>query len=599
VTSPPDPAAEYRAGLGHAAAQVAREDARFRAIGLARLGVFLAAAALAVAAVLSRSALVGTGVAALGLGFAGLIVWHERTLRRLERARRSLAYFERGMARLEDRWTTSGDDGTRFRDDAHLYATDLELFGLGSLFHLLNTTCTETGAATLAHWLKAPAPPLEIRDRQAAVRELAGDLGLRHDLVVTGGAVSGALDSAALRAWLAAPPVPIPGWTAGVVPLMAITNVAIAVAALASWIPGIAVVVTYATSIVVALTVRYRVLGILRDVDLPARELTRLAGLLDRLSASRFECSRLAVLARAWETSGRAPAREIQALTRLVDLVDARRNQFFAPLSGLLLAGTQLAFAIERWRRRVGVPAAAWLAAVGEMEAFASLATEAFEHPEDGYPEIAEPGAPIVAGGLAHPLLPVSRAVRNDLTLGGELRLAVVSGSNMSGKSTLLKALGVNLVLAYAGAPVRARSLSAPLVAVGASLVLRDSLLEGRSRFYAEVLRLKDILALAGTGAPVLFLLDELLSGTNSHDRAIGARGVLEALVDRGAVGLVTTHDLALTGVAERLGPRGANWHFEDTLIDGKLEFDYRLLPGVVRRSNALELMRAVGIEVQ
>ncbi len=593
-----DPAAVYREEIGRAGAEVAAEDARVGRIGLLRLADFVLAAVLAVTTVLTKSAIAGVGVGLLIVVFIVLVILHERAHRRLDRARRSLEYYERGLARLEDRWAASGDDGARFRDDQHLYATDLELFGPGSLFHLITVTSTETGAATLADWLKAAAPPAEILARQLAVRELAPLLPLRHDLAVTGKAVSGALDSAGLRAWLAASPVGVPAWVVPAAAVIAVTNVVTTVAALAAWIPGAVTAASYVAGATLALTYRYRVLRVLREVDQPSRELIRLAGLLDRLANVTFSSSRLQQLARTWESSGRSPAQEIRRLIRLTDLVDARRNQLFAPLSALCMAGTELALGIERWRLRVGPAAAGWLAAVGELEALASLATQAYEHPDDTDPEMAEPGAELQAIGLAHPLLPTSRAIRNDMTLGGTVRLAVVSGSNMSGKSTLLKALGANLVLGFAGGPVRATRLVTPPLAIGASLVLRDSLLEGRSRFYAEVLRLKDVLKLAGSGQPVLFLLDELLSGTNSHDRAIGARGVLEALVDRGAIGIVTTHDLALTEIAAQLGSRGVNWHFEDRLEDGKLIFDYRLRPGVVRRSNALELMRAVGIRV-
>jgi DNA mismatch repair ATPase MutS len=282
-----------------------------------------------------------------------------------------------------------------------------------------------------------------------------------------------------------------------------------------------------------------------------------------------------------------------------MDLVEARRNQLFMPISGVLLLGTQLAIAIEGWRRRHGAALVHWLEAVGEVEALGSLATHAFEHPDDAFAEIGPIGSRIEARGFAHPLLPADRAIRNDLVLGGERRLLMVSGSNMSGKSTLLKALGVNLVLGFAGGPVRAAALRTGPLAIGASLVLRDSLLEGRSRFFAEVLRLKAIAEATEGDRPVLFLLDELLSGTNSHDRAVGARGVIEGLLARGAIGIVTTHDLALTRIAEEQGPRAANLHLDDELVDGRLVFDYRLEPGVVTRSNALELMRMVGLDLR
>jgi DNA mismatch repair ATPase MutS len=198
---------------------------------------------------------------------------------------------------------------------------------------------------------------------------------------------------------------------------------------------------------------------------------------------------------------------------------------------------------------------------------------------------------------MAHPLLPESRSVRNDLGLSQNMRLVVISGSNMSGKSTLLRTTGVNTVLALAGAPVRADALTVSSLQLGASIRINDSLQAGASRFYAEITRLRDILALADKG-PVLFLLDELLNGTNSHDRRIGAEGVVRGLVRRNAIGLVTTHDLALAAIADSLSPQAANKHFEDHLENGVMTFDYRIQPGVVEKSNALELMRAVGLDV-
>jgi DNA mismatch repair ATPase MutS len=228
------------------------------------------------------------------------------------------------------------------------------------------------------------------------------------------------------------------------------------------------------------------------------------------------------------------------------------------------------------------------------------MASYAYEHPDDPFPELSPASEPtrIEAEGLGHPLLPEDRAVRNDLSLGAENRLMMISGSNMSGKSTWLRAIGVNIVLASAGAPVRARKFRMTPLRIGASIRTTDSLQEGVSRFYAEIQRLGDIVKLAGNGMPLVFLLDEILSGTNSHDRRIGASCVALSLVRRGAIGLMTTHDLALTGIVNEIEPPGQNFHFEDQLEKGRMSFDYRLRPGVVEKSNALELMRSVGLEV-
>jgi DNA mismatch repair ATPase MutS len=234
----------------------------------------------------------------------------------------------------------------------------------------------------------------------------------------------------------------------------------------------------------------------------------------------------------------------------------------------------------------------------GEFEALSSLAGYAFEHPADPFPDIVVSG-PLVDGvALAHPLLPAARVVPNDVALGQDTRVLVVSGSNMSGKSTLLRTVGVNVVLALAGAPVRAQRMTVSPVALGATLRIQDSLQAGKSRFFAESPQPQQIVDLANGPIPVLFLLDELLAGTNSHDRRLGAAGIVQGLVDKGAIGLVTTHDLALAEVVSDLGVHARNVHFSDTFEDGQLRFDFRMREGVVRSSNALALMRSIGLAV-
>ena len=232
------------------------------------------------------------------------------------------------------------------------------------------------------------------------------------------------------------------------------------------------------------------------------------------------------------------------------------------------------------------------------MEALNALAAYAFENPADPFPELLHEGPCFEADGLGHPLLPTARCVRNDLRLNAAQQLLIVSGSNMSGKSTLLRTVGANAVLALAGAPVRAVRLRLALLTPGATLRLQDSLLKGRSRFFAEVARIRQLLDLARTHPPLLFLLDELFSGTNSDDRRQGADAVVRRLLDAGAIGLLTTHDLALTHLADVLAPRAANVHFADQFADGAMTFDYKMRCGVLRNGNGLALMRALGIVV-
>jgi DNA mismatch repair ATPase MutS len=346
-----------------------------------------------------------------------------------------------------------------------------------------------------------------------------------------------------------------------------------------------------------------RVERVSHGADTAARDLDVLGTQLERMEREPFTSPRLVALQRQLESEGASASHAIRALHRLVELHDWQHNLFFLIFSLPLMWGTHVAWAIEEWRRAHGHHLRLWIAAAGDLEAFSSLSAYRFEHPEDPFPEIVDLPASGRIGvfdghGLGHPLLAASRAVRNDVACDAPTQLLVISGSNMSGKSTLLRTVGINAVLALAGAPVRAQSLRlAPLV-IGATLRIQDSLQEGRSRFYAEITRIREISDVARGSAPLLFLLDELFHGTNSHDRVIGASGVLRNLLDHGAIGLITTHDLALAGIAQELAPRAVNVHFEDWFDGHELRFDYRLKPGPVTRSNAIALMRAVGLDV-
>ena len=288
----------------------------------------------------------------------------------------------------------------------------------------------------------------------------------------------------------------------------------------------------------------------------------------------------------------------IRRLARIVYWIDARDNLLVHLVDVPLLYTLQVGLAAEAWRRRWGASMRAWVDITAEMEALLSLATYSFEHPADPFPEFAdESSITFIGDNLGHPLIPDARCVRNSVRLDRETRVMLVSGSNMSGKSTLLRTIGMNAVLAMAGAPVRGKSLRLSPFSVGTSIRRTDSLQQGRSGFYTEILQIRRVFKLTEDSTALLFLFDELLEGTNSKDRRIGAEGLLKALLNQRAIGVVTTHDLALTEItgANRLV---RNMHFEDQLKDGKMYFDYRLREGVIAKSNALELMRLMGFEI-
>jgi len=589
-----EPAAEYARRLEKEQSAQAQLDRRHYALGTSKLCAAGLAVGLLVWSLTSHGSLIwlATPVAA----FIALEAAHTSVLRRLQRSTRVVTFYQRAIARLENRWMGSGETGDRFLDEAHPYARDLDIFGKGSLFEFLCTARTGAGQEILARWLLAPAPLDEIRARQAAVTELRPRLDLREELAVAGEDVRSEVRPSALMAWAEAPSSASPAVVRAVAGVLG----AVWLVAVALWlVRGLSWVAVAATFVNLAffswLLPRIRKIV---PAEQFARDLALLAGVLGRLERETFSSPRLISLQGALRTNGPSPAGSLSRAAHLMQSLESRRNIVVAALDPFVFWTPQLALAIESWRVRFGRSMRVWLDAVGEMEALMSLAGYAFEHPADVFPEFVEPAPLFEARSLAHPLLPEHTAVPNDLSIGAPLRLMVISGPNMAGKSTFVRAVGVNAVLAQCGAPVRAQSLRMSRLQVAASICILDSLQGGVSRFYAEINRLKLIAELTRGPLAVLFLLDELLSGTNSNDRRAGAEAVLKTLVDRGAVGFVTTHDLALTRIAENGSARAANFHFDDRIENGELHFDYRIVPGVAQSSNALALMRSIGLDV-
>jgi hypothetical protein len=590
-----EPRLEYEVRREARRADAAQQMRRFRRVGILRL------ASLAFGIAMAWLALKGLAgwwwLLPPSAVFLALAVVQDRIIQARRRAERAAALYDQALDRLNDCWAGRGATGERFSNAAHPYAEDLDLFGHGSLFELLSMARTRVGEETLAHWLLAPAAPDVVRARQTAVAELRPQLDLREDLALLGSGVRSGEDAQTLAAWAAVPPWRISRSmrvTAMVLALLAVITLALWFAGF-GWLPFLVALILGRSF---ALRLQAPVKRILSSVDGPGRELGLLSNVLSRLERERFSSPYLVDLRTALDVEGLPPSRQIARLNGLINLLDARRNMIFAPVAGLLLWPIHFAFGIERWRQSSGPAVPRWLAAVGELEALNSLASYCYEHPQYPFPELVAGGARFEGEGLGHPLIPECRNVRTDLRLSDDLHVLIVSGSNMSGKSTLLRTVGTNTVLAMAGAPVCARRLQLSPLQVAASIRIQDSLQAGASRFYAEIMRLRQIVELTGGPLPVLFLLDEILHGTNSHDRRIGAEGVVRGLNERGAIGLVTTHDLALAHIADALAPRAANVHFEDHLEEGKMTFDYLLRPGVTQRSNALELMRSVGLEV-
>ncbi len=593
-----DPLKEYLSRRERWRAEQVLLQWRFIQVGNWRLGLGILEVALAVLVFglhVSDAWLLVTPL----LAFIALVIWHQRIIRRRTLAERAIRYYEDRLARLEDRWMGAGNSGDRFRDSSHVYADDLDVFGKGGLFELIASVRTAAGEQTLANWLLFPASRLEALARQEAVRELCPHLNLREDIALVGEDVRAEVHTETLANWGSEPEVTFAPYLRLISLLLAFAGVTTVVLFYAHALPLWPLVAVLGCDFILITILRKRVIRIVESSQTPLQGLNTLSLLLARLERENFQSPRLRELRAALQVEGVPASKRIARLQRWIDLRDSGEHLVVRILRAPLLWNEQVAMGIEAWRRENGRLLGPWLASIAELEALSSLAALSFERPQWSFPVLTESVEPCFeAESLQHPLIAPSKCVPNDLMLGGNLRLLIVSGSNMSGKSTLLRSAGLNCVLAWAGAPVAAKGLHISALQPGASIRITDSLQDNRSRFFSEITRIRQIVELTQGSRPVLFLLDELLSGTNSHDRRIGAAGIVRKLVDSGAIGLITTHDLALADIEQDLGSRAGNVHFDDRAVDGHIDFDYVLRPGIVTRSNALALMHAIGLDV-
>ena len=595
------PAAVYSQALKELKQAQAVEQRREVRLGYSKLAI--AALTLIAAFFLFRvPSYIEFLAAPVGL-FVVLAVLQEKLIRRLRLRARAIQFYERGLARLEDRWAGSGETGERFLDPAHPYAHDLDLFGTASLFELLCTARTRSGEETLAAWLLAAAPEEQILARQSAVRDLTDRVGFRERLFLLGDSVRAGLHPDALAAWGESKAVfseRRPRITTTVLGLLWIASLVLWEVWGLGWLAGAMSLLNLAW----AHRLYTRLDRAADAAESATSDLELLAGLLRLLEQEHFAAAKLLEIQAALKRDGLTPSQAIRKLARIVEFLKQRHSMLLRPLDIFTFWSAHLVFAAERWQQEFGPAIRGWLAAVGEFEALTALSTYAYEHPEDVFPELVAGGqadgqsALFHAEDLGHPLLPAAKGVRNNIKLGDGLQLIILSGPNMAGKSTFIRCIGVNAVLAQCGAPVRAARLRLSPLAIAASICILDSLSGGISRFYAEIHRIKLVSDMAKGATPVLFLLDELFSGTNSHDRLTGTEFVVRSLVERNAIGVVSTHDLALARIPESMGDRAANFCFEDRFEDGQLIFDYKMKPGIVKTSNALQLMRSIGLGV-
>lgn len=614
------PGARYRARGEALEAERGGVAAASRRLSVLRSFVFLAAVALWVAADLTPWNL-PMRIATLGAAgvFVLLVRRHRRLRAELRRVEAGLAWVAQGLARLDRRWDALPEPAPGRTLEGHPYALDLDVFGPASLASLLGPVHTAPGRRTLARWILDPSPPGDTVARQAAVRELAKDWGQREAVAVEGALLEAdgrsasdpasdegfrrflewCRDEGRLPAWL--------GTAAWVLPALTALAVVADVANWASprwWVVGLLLQAGVAFRFGRQLHRQFS----LASTGIPG--LRRYHAVLGRWEGypadAEFLRREVARLGEGTERSSSA----LGALERLLHLADARLSSLYPVLAAALLWDVHVARGLLGWRRRHGAHVEGWMASLGTLEALASLATLAGDHPEWGWPVMDAAMDPprFTAVALGHPLLPRETCVRNDVALGPPGTVLLVTGSNMSGKSTLLRSVGLAAVMAQAGLPVCAGELRLPAVRLFTSMRVQDSLEAGVSYFMAELLRLKALLDAAsgpeaktpgegGAGAPLLYLVDEILQGTNSEERQLAGRRLIRHLLRRNAIGAVTTHDLELHRDPD-VEAAAVLVHFREALdeVGEGLHFDYRLRTGLATTRNALKLAERVGL---
>jgi hypothetical protein len=553
----------------------------------------------------------GTVIFVVFLGLAILDDWLRRRKQHLERLRQVNDFQQ---ARCLRSWSAIPIPKVAIPPQHVAVAKDLDLFGRASLFHLVNLAHTPRGMTMLRDWILEPATPREIQDRQASVRELAPLLELREELALRGYALAGSLAGpAAFVTWAESEPYldgrPWIKWGSRLLPLLGLLAVVgLVTGCLSPDAGGIAVLVVLVSNVLFTAALTGSVHDIFDNISTRSGEMRHYLALFELIAAIPSGSPRLAAIQQQAVRAEHGAVRQLRRLDVIMRLAGLRLSAlsllYFA-LQATVVWDFHVLLLLERWQRRCAGLVRQWFEALGELEALSSLACLAFDNPQWCFPDV-DAALPRLFRGtsVGHPLLSDQARVANDVEVGPAGTVLLVTGSNMSGKSTLLRAVGVNALLAAAGGPVCARSLQLPPLTVTTSMRIQDSLEDGVSFFMAELKRLKSIVDQATTYArrddrALLYLLDEILQGTNSVERHLAVARVLSHLVAEGAIGAVSTHDLALAQSPDLIDCCRAV-HFRETLHGAgsrrEMTFDYRLRAGVATTTNALKLLEMVGL---
>lgn len=569
-------------------------------LSAARLVTFLAIPVVGIAGISQNNLPMILGGVGGIVVFLGLVFIHARVAMAKEAAEARVAVHDRHLLRIAARWAELSPSGSV--EPNHPYAGDVDLVGADSLAQRLDVSQTLRGEQCLSRWLSAPASIDEIHARQQAVAELAEALDFREALEARGNTAKGTskLDGAPFLAFTRRGDLVRGSALVPIIHVFPAVVLGLYISSEQGWVPPWAWVLALVAQSVFALSYARRAVDAFQLIAARRGYAEAFQKMLVTVEEAGFDSPRLKELRQRVHVEERAPSSYMARLDRWAGLAEFHTQfpiHFVVNL--MTLWDLHVLLRLEGWNADVGKGLADAFDALGELEALSSLSTLLHQDPSATLPTLHAERRPFASMSLAHPLLPPETRVANDVEMPTEGSVLIITGSNMAGKSTLLRAVGLNIALAQAGGPVLAETFDLSPVRLRASMRIDDDLKRGASYFHAELTKLRSVVADADAEPPIFFLLDELLRGTNARARHIGARAILEHLLAHGASGLTATHDIALSALEDEKPDRVSNVHFTDVMLDGEMVFDYRLQPGVVKTSNALRLLEMAGIEVE
>lgn len=498
---------------------------------------------------------------------------------------------------------SSFEDGKEYVNPEHPYSFDLDIFGRRSLFQSINRTCTFFGKDRLAKWLQNHLhEKVSIEKRQEMVREISEHTLFREQFRVAGLVHHGqSSDAEKIQAWSQSPAQYLhAGWVKAFIWGVPVINSLLLITSLIGWTSFSCLGLSFGIFLVLSFGIIKRATYIQETYGKKLKSLNGYARLIALAKAEDWKSAGMLELMERFNLNGQSPVQALQQLSKELDRLDLRNNQFlYVLLEGSIFFQLQEIVRIERWKVRYGQYISEWLETVGELDALCSLGTFAYNHPQYTYPELTEKPFCFLATQMGHPLMPVSQCVKNDATIPSRPFFLIITGANMAGKSTYLRTIGVNYLLACVGAPVCCERLKLHPNQLITSLRTSDSLSDNESYFFAELKRLKRIIDLLNQGQQLFIILDEILKGTNSMDKQKGSFDLIRQFMQLKANGIIATHDLLLGSLIKQFPEKIRNYCFEADIKDNELTFSYKLREGVAQNMNACFLMKKMGIILQ